>query len=225
VLFLEPCGNAQENVMRIQRSFLFVLGAAAVLAAMILLASRAHAHCDGLDGPVVKAAQKALDSGDVSLTLVWVKADDEPAIRAAFQETLAVRKLSPQSKEFADRYFFETLVRIHRAGEGASYTGLKPAGRDLGPAIPAADLALETGEVESLVKLVTDAAATGIRERFQRARALRSHDPKNVQAGREFVEAYVTYVHYVEGCYQATQSPAHGHAPDAHAEGGHEVER
>lgn len=209
--------------MRTQRSILFISGVVTVLGAILLFANRAHAHCDGMDGPVVKAARTALDSGDVNLTLVWVKSEDEPAIRAAFQETLGLRKLSPQAKEFADRYFFETLVRIHRAGEGASYTGLKSAGRDLGPAIPAADEALATGDVEGLVKLITD--ATAIRERFQRARALQNYDPKNVEAGRESVEAYVSFVHYVEGCYQATQSSAHGHAPERHAEGGHETER
>ena len=85
------------------------------------------------------AARAALDRGDVSLALVWVQPKDEAEIRDVFARTLAVRKLSPEAKELADRHFFETLVRVHRAGEGASYTGLKPAGRDLGPAIPAAE--------------------------------------------------------------------------------------
>ena len=206
-------------------SMLFVFGGTAVSAAILMFATRAEAHCDGMDGPVVRAAQRALEAGDASPTLAWVKPEDEPAIRAAFQETLAVRRLSPQAKEFADRYFFETLVRLHRAGEGAPYTGLKPAGRDLGPAIPAADTALTTGSVEDLVKLVTDATASGIRERFQRAKALQSYDPKDVQAGREYVEAYVGYVHYVEGCYQAARSSAHGHESDVNAAAGHEPGR
>jgi hypothetical protein len=58
-----------------------------------------------------------------------------------------VRKLNPEAKEFADMYFFETLVRIHRAGEGEPYTGIKPAGRDLGPAVPAADKAIVDGKL------------------------------------------------------------------------------
>ena len=44
----------------------------------------------------------------------------------------------------------ETVIRLHRAGEGAAYTGLKTAGADYGPAIPAAEYAVETGD---LVKL------------------------------------------------------------------------
>jgi len=107
---------------------------------------QAIAHCDGLDGPVVKAAQKALEMGNVNLVLIWVQKTDGNEIEKAFQKTLAVRKLNRQAKELGDTYFFETLVRIHRAGEGAPYTGLKPAGRDLGPAIPTADKALETAK-------------------------------------------------------------------------------
>jgi hypothetical protein len=106
---------------------------------------RALAHCDGLDGPVVQAARKALETGEVNLVLIWVQKPDEAEIKRAFDHAQTVRKLSAEARELADRYFFETLVRIHRAGEGAPFTGLKPAGRDLGPAIPAADNALRDG--------------------------------------------------------------------------------
>lgn len=175
---------------------------------------QAFGHCDGMDGPVVKAAQKALEAGNVNLVLIWVQEKDEGEVRKAFEQTLAVRKLSPEAKALADRYFFETLVRIHRAGEGAPYTGLKPAGRDLGPPIPAADKALETGSAEPLLKLMGDMVGAGIHEHFMDARRKLDFSPDNVQAGREYVKAYVTFIHYVEQIYQATKSPAHGHAPE-----------
>ena len=134
---------------------------------VILIApARVLAHCDGLDGPVVKAAQRALDTRNPAFALIWVQAKDEPEIRTAFERTLAVRALSPKAKELADRFFFETLVRVHRAGEGAPFTGLKPAGRNLGPAIPAADKAIEEGSVESVVKLLTSAMQEHLREHF-----------------------------------------------------------
>lgn len=135
----------------------------------LLVPDSAMAHCDGMDGPVIKAAQEALTSGDVNFVLIWVREDDEREIRQAFDRTLAVRKLCPEAQELADIYFFETLVRIHRAGEGAPYTGLKPAGRDLGPAIPLADQALNIGNVDSLVKLITDETRKGLTERFDDA--------------------------------------------------------
>ncbi len=97
----------------------------------LIMPAKVFGHCDGMDGPVVQSAQRALAKGDVNLVLVWVQANDEAEIRKVFAKTMAVRKLNAEARELADLYFFETLVRIHRAGEGAPYTGLKPAGRDL----------------------------------------------------------------------------------------------
>ncbi len=74
---------------------------------------------------------------------------DQVETRNGFQKTLTVRKLNPEAKELADMYFFETLVRIHWAGEGEPYTGIQPAGRDLGPAIPAADKAIAEGKIRA----------------------------------------------------------------------------
>ena len=157
----------------------------------------AQAHCDTLDGPVVSAAKAALEKGDVTPVLKWVKSSAEKEIRDAFKNTLAVRGKSPEAKALADMYFFETLVRIHRAGEGAPYSGLQPAGT-VEPPIAAADKALETGKVDELLNDTTKAIAEGIRHRFAKAIAARKHADDNVEAGREYVEAYVDYVHYVE---------------------------
>lgn len=170
------------------------------------------AHCDGIDGPVVKAARAALQSSNVNLVLPWVKHTDEQQIRAAFSQTLEVRKLGSSAKELADNYFFETLVRVHRAGEGAPYTGLKPGGRDLGPAIPAADKAIAQASTKDVEKLLGDALKSGIHEHFNALMNAKNYDKNNVKAGREFVERYVTWVHYVDGVYAAavTKEVHHG---------------
>jgi len=191
------------------------------LGIVLLLPNSVMAHCDGMDGPVVKAAQNALASGDVNLVLIWVQKEDEKAIRLAFDRTLAVRTVSAEAKELADMYFFETLVRIHRAGEGAPYGGLKPAGRDLGPAIPLADLVLTTGKVDPLVNLITEETRKRLTERFDHAVKAHNYSTADVGAGREYVQAYVSFLHYVERAYEAEHQPV-GHfsenqqAPEKH---------
>jgi len=192
-----------------------VLGTLSVLAAATLGVQIALAHCDGLDGPIVAAAKNALQTGNVNLVLIWVQQRDEPEIRAAFQQTLIVRKQSPEAQTLADRAFFDTLVRVHRAGEGAPYTGLKPAGRDLGPAIPAADKALETGEVGPLQDVLAEAVRHGLHEHFEALRALKQYDPNDVAAGRRYVQAYVEYVHYVERLHEAATTAPEGHYSEA----------
>lgn len=181
-----------------------------ILGSMFLFANSIYAHCDTLDGPVVETARKALASGDVTPLLKWVAADDEQMIRTAFQKTLDVRKLGVQARDLADMYFFETLVRIHRAGESAPYTGLKPV-TAVDPAVALADKALETGSVDKLVNILTDASAKGIRERFHRALETRKHADESVAAGREFVEAYVIFTHYVEGLHNLIKGGAEHH--------------
>ncbi len=184
-----------------------------VLLALAIVAAPARAHCDTMNGPVVKAAQRALELRDVTPVLRWVRAEDEAEIRAAFAQTLAVRALGPEARALADRYFFETIVRLHRAGEGEPYTGLKPADTPIDPAVAAADDALERGSVEALAAMLAEHAAQGIRERFSRAAELKAKADTSVEAGRAFVEAYVQFTHYVEALHQAvagTGAAGHG---------------
>lgn len=189
--------------------------ASVLLGAGLIFPRSARAHCDTMDGPVVLAAKAALEKKDVTPVLKWVKPEADAEIKAAFMRTLAVRTRGPEARDLADQFFFETLVRVHRAGEGAPFTGLKPAGTELGPAIEEADKALESGSVDEVVKLVTEEAAAGIRRHFAEAREKKAQAEHNVEAGREFVAAYVEYVHYVEGLHQAAQAAA------AHPEDGH----
>jgi len=173
------------------------IGLAVVTAILLFAPTRASAHCDMLNGPVVTAARAALQRGDVTPALKWVKETEEREVRDAFKRTMAVRGASAEARDLADRYFFETLVRLHRQGEGEPYTGLKPAGA-IDPAIESADRAVETGSVDDLVTAVTGHLAAGIRERFATLQSRRKHADDSVAAGRDYVTAYVEFIHYVE---------------------------
>ncbi|HEX7484875.1 MAG TPA: DUF6448 family protein [Vicinamibacterales bacterium] len=205
-----------------RKSQRFALASAVVLG-LAWSPGTASAHCDTLNGPVVAAARLALQKGDVTPVLRWVKAADEAEIRRALEQTLVVRKAGPQAQELADRYFFETLVRIHRQGEGAPYTGLK-AETALDPAVEAADKAIEDGSLDRVVQLVTGDIGTGIWRRFARVAEARKHADETVVAGREFVEAYVEYVHYVEDLHLLVTGKAETHdaAPSRTLAGTHD---
>ena len=173
------------------------------------------AHCDTLDGPVVMAAKQALEKGDVTPVLKWVKKEQEGEIREAFQKTMAIRTKGPEAKDLADMYFFETLVRIHRASEGAPYTGLTKGPAE--PIIAAVDKSLGTDSVDHVVKHLTAEVAKGIRGRFSKTAELRKHSEDSVSAGREYVEAYVELTHYVERLFNDAvgHSGAHGKPDEA----------
>lgn len=197
-----------------KRSFGFALILSILLS---MLPNAARAHCDTMDGPVVKAAEQALETGNINLVLLWVQPQDEMEIRTAFQKTLAVRNAGPVAKSLADRFFFETVVRIHRAGEGAPYSGLKPAGSPVEPGIAVGDEALHHGSPEGVIKILNTKLAEGVMTRFEDAVLTKTFDATDVLAGRRHVRAYVEFIHYVERLYNTIlasgehETPAQGH--------------
>jgi len=190
--------------MRSSRLKIFVL---ALAAASPGVSTTARAHCDSMDGPVIADARRALETGRVDAVLKWVGGADEEEIRRTFDRVLRVRALDADARELADHHFLETLVRIHRAREGAPYTGLKPAG-SIEPGIQMADRALESGNVEALVEAVTARVTRELRERFAEASAARSSRESSPEQGRTYVRRYVEFVHYVEAIHHAG---GHGH--------------
>jgi len=179
-----------------------IINIAAVLIFILVSNPQIYAHCDGLDGPVVQAARMSLETGNINFTLIWINKESAEEVNKVFQKTLSVRDLSPEAKELADNYFFETVVRLHRMGEGESYTGLKPAGRDLGPAIPAADLAVEKNSLEQLQNILQESFQAKLNELFEKVIHMKNFDKNDVDAGREFVETYVNFIHFAEKSYQ-----------------------
>lgn len=146
-------------------------------------------HCDSLDGPVVRAARVALDAGEVSMILPYVHAEGEDEVRWAFDRTLPVRSLNPQAREVADRWFFETVVRIHRAGENAPFTGLKPAGLDVGPVIPLAERACADLSADKLADYLTGELRGQLERRVEKLRELASFTTRSLEDERRYVEA------------------------------------
>lgn len=196
-----------------------------LIASILVVPAGASAHCDTLDGPVVTAARAALDTGRLEPVLAWVQPGDEGEIRNAFASARAVRKGGKEARELADRFFFETLVRVHRAGEGAPFTGLKPAGTP-DPAVAAADRLVAKGEAKPLEELLVHAVREGLHghvARLSREKPLGD----DVAAGRRWVAAYVAFVHWAEGAYAAAagagaeHGAAHGAPPPGagHAHG------
>ena len=166
-------------------------------------------HCDTLDGPVVKAAMRALEAENVDLILPYVPKDGEAEVTRAYQQVMRVRKQGAEARELADSYFFETVVRIHRAGEGAPYTGLKPAGLDPGPIIPIAERAIETGVPDELLTVLGQMVQSEINQRFERMMELQRHAEQSVDAARAYVQAMLGLQVYAHTLYQRIKAQPH----------------
>jgi hypothetical protein len=169
-------------------------------------------HCDSLDGPVVTAARRALEAGDVDLILPFVPENGEAEVREMFAGVQSMRGLGDAAREIGDRLFFETVVRVHRAAEGAPYTGLKPAGLDVGPVIPLAERAIETGSAEAVAEYLTGVMHDELKHRLEIVNSLAAIKGESVSSARDYVEAALGFQVYSHHLLQALHAPAHGDA-------------
>jgi Family of unknown function (DUF6448) len=194
-----------------KRDILFIT----IFLSIIITFNNLSAHCDSMEGPVVKASQKALETGNINYVLIWVRAEDEKEIKGMFDKVNQVRALSPEAKELADMYFFETVVRVHRMGEGVGYTGLKPAGYKPEEGIEAADIAIAENSLDPIYAHLDEEQNPTLKEYFTELQSKKDYDVNDLKAGREYVEAYVHFIHYVEALFNGEE------ANDTHSEHKH----
>ncbi len=168
-------------------------------------------HCDTRDGPVVKAAVKALETGNLNYVLIWIPEESEKELREIFEKTLRARKAGKDAKDVADDWFFENTIRLHRAGEGAPYTGMKPAGLSEGPVVPKAEKAIGTGDPKESIGLILKTVEEDLNHRFDHVMKKKKYDVNDVTAGREFIEAFIGWVVYSHHLYMSvTNAAGHG---------------
>lgn len=163
-------------------------------------------HCDTRDGPVVKAARKALEAGNVNIILPWVPKTAESELKNAFQRTIQVRKLGNGSMELADDWFYETAVRSHREGEGAPYSGLKPSGLDVGPVIPKAEKAIRDSDPKEVIDFLSKTIREEIQSRFENMMSKKDYAINDVDSARQYVQVMLGFLLFSHHLYKFIKS-------------------
>jgi hypothetical protein len=152
-----------------------------------------------MDGPLISDAKKSIEQHNVNYSLKWVPASKEKEVRDAFNLALKVRILSQDAKELADKYFFDTLVRIHRTAEGEPFTGIKPSGTPIDEKIKAADKSIAVGNLSPLRGMISKDKSAELTKKFEKVMSLKTFEVNNVTAGRNYIEAYVQFFRFAEG--------------------------
>lgn len=186
-----------SSKLRFSKGLKFKMRSLLLVFAFILTTTSGFAHCDSYDGPVIKDALQALDKNDVQLVLKWIEPQQENEIIPLFNKTYSLKGEDPQIYSIIEKHFLETLVRLHRETEGASYTGLKPVG-SMTPLVEMADNSIAEDNVEDVIKTVTNHLEQLLRERYDSVAKLSKTKDDSPELGREYVHAYVQYTHTLE---------------------------
>lgn len=198
---------------------LLIITGIIIMSACLVLAlpQKASAHCDTMDGPTVADGRKALETNNVNYALKWVGPEYDEELSKIFKQCVIVRNLGPDAQELADQYFLESLVRLHRTGEGVPYTGVKPSGTQIDEKIAAADKSISVGSLSPLEGMIEEDKIAELQARFYKVMALKNFDVNDMDAGREYIEAYVKFFKFAEGEEEEHgHGSAHGHASGHH---------
>ncbi len=198
---------------------LLFAGLLAVGLTLFLMPKKASAHCDTYDGPAATDARKSLETGNINYALKWIFPEGEGELKKVFELSRKVRVLSPEAQELADQYFQESLIRIHRTGEGAPFDGMKPSGVPVDPRVAAADKSLGVGNLSPFEGILPKDEVKALEGKFQRALKLKDYDVNDLDAAREYIEAYVIFFKTAEG---EEHEHGHGHGEHSHAEHTHQ---
>lgn len=195
-------------------SFRPILSMVIVSLFMIFSSLSASAHCDSYDGPTIKDAMKALETNNVNLVLKWINAEQEKEIIPLFNKTYALKSGDREVYAIVEKYFLETLVRLHRETEGAPFTGLKAAGTTE-KIVQLSDQAIADKDIDSLLGRLNNHIGNAIRTKYDKVAALDKVKNDSPAKGREFVEAYVDYTHTLEAIHGIIEQGG-GHAAHKH---------
>ncbi len=77
---------------------------------------------------------------------------------------------------------------------------------DVGPVIPVAEKAIETGSPDALIRLLTDTLRQEVQHRFEHIKHLRDYRTGDVAQAREYVEAMLGLEVYSHHLYQAMKA-------------------
>lgn len=164
---------------------------------MLVFSLPSFAHCDSYDGPVIQDALKALNKEKATFVMKWIDKEHEAEISSLFNKTVKLKKGDAEVYKIVEKHFLETLVRLHREGEGAPFTGLKPAGSTT-PIVQMADKSIENKEVKTLLTNLNKHIQKEITEKYEKVNALSKVKDNSIEEGRAYVLAYVEYTHTLE---------------------------
>lgn len=159
-------------------------------------------HCDTMDGPVVTAAELALEMENVNYVLPFVEVEYEKELKDAFDRTILVRELSGEAAEVADYWFFETAVRLHMLGKRKPYNGIKKSGLNYGPVIRRSEEAIEAGDKTELETFLLDRIQEEMEARFEIVVSKKDYDINDVEAARDYMNAKFDFISFTQKIYE-----------------------
>jgi hypothetical protein len=167
-----------------------------------------HMDCNQHDGPVTRAAKRALETGNAQYILIWIQKESENTVKNLLERACCERTTRKDSHQRTTDWFFETVNRLHSAYYGPCNLDISTKSREEKEIILLVERACESGNVEELLTIIPDASAVEMRQCFEDVMKKRDYGGKNSAAGRVYISAVVDFIacvhHLCSGSHRAS---------------------
>jgi len=153
---------------------------------------------DLLNGPVIRAAKTALETGDANYIVIWVPEESENTLKNLLEKTCCTQRIKNNMQNRAIDWYFDTVNRLCFVDRKMMFTGLKSDGCNENLIISKAVKAIETGSVEIITDNIPVAYEDEVKQRFRQVINKKNYPVNNPTAGRAYVSAFFEFMGYVQ---------------------------
>jgi len=154
-------------------------------------------HCDRNDGPVTRAAKRALETGNAQHILIWIQEDSENTVKNLLEKACCERTTRNDAHNNTVDWYFGTVSRLHSAYHGTHNLNISTKTPEEKAIILLVERACESGNFEDLSPVIPDDCTGEMRQYFDDVMKMRNFDKKNSAAGRVYVSAVVNFITFV----------------------------
>ena len=145
------------------------------------------------NGPVRKAAEMALVTGDADYVLLWVLKESENTLKNLLEKTCCERNSQKYVQNNSPDWYFETVNRLFERSWKTDFSGRDSGGFDENPIVRMVQRAIESGEINELCRIVPQPERDDLMQRFIDLIHKRNYDLHNLAAGRAYVSAFLDF--------------------------------
>jgi hypothetical protein len=149
------------------------------------------------NGPVIRAAKMAMETGNASYILIWLPKEAENTLKNLLERTYCENRTRKNTQNHSIDWYFKSVNRLHSRYGWPDYPGMKFKETDEETIALMVERAFESGNFEEINSIIPLNHSGDARERFHKVMMKRNYSVDDIAAGRVYVSAFIAFIVYL----------------------------
>lgn len=146
------------------------------------------------NGPVMRAAKMALETGNVDYILIWVPEESANTLKNLLEKTCCERTTRRKARNHSVEWYMQTINRLHSEYFRPHDLNISTKTAEERRTILQVEKACETGNFDEIATVMQVTSDEEIRRRFNEVLDKSDYDVDNIAAGRAYVSAFTDFI-------------------------------